>query len=93
MQDRDVIRMRELIYTKKALQRILGLSEPVREVYFDEHDVFVKVGEPEPGLRESLLEDMGMYLDMYHDEKSDKGAIIHNLKTIHIELKELEGDE
>ena len=37
--------MKELIYTKKGLQRILGLNEPVREVYFDDHDVFIKVGD------------------------------------------------
>lgn len=35
----------------------------------------------------SLLEDMGMYLDIYYDEKSDKDAIIHNLKIIYEELK------
>lgn len=39
--------MKELIYSKKSLQKILGLNEPIKEVYFNEHDIFIKIGDEE----------------------------------------------
>ena len=39
-----------------------------------------------------LIDDMGMYLKQYEDEKVDRDAIIHNLKIIYEDLtKELKG--